>query len=57
MDDFNRFWQWANKPLDSGLTISTDIHHAVRRCRRQRGATAPRSMRQCASCKRPEAET
>ena len=29
MDDFDRFWQWANKPLDSGLTISTDIHHAV----------------------------
>ena len=29
MDDFDRFWQWANKPLDSGLTIPGDIHHAV----------------------------
>ena len=29
MDDFDRFWQWANKPLDSGLTISAEIHQAV----------------------------
>jgi hypothetical protein len=29
MDDFDRFWQWANTPLDSGLTIPADIHHAV----------------------------
>ena len=29
MDDFDRFWQWADKPLDSGLTIPADIHHAV----------------------------
>jgi hypothetical protein len=29
MDDFDRFWQWANKPLDSGQTIPADIHHAV----------------------------
>jgi hypothetical protein len=29
MDDFDRFWEWANKPLDSGLTIPADIHHAV----------------------------
>jgi hypothetical protein len=29
MDDFYRFWQWANKPLDSGLAIPADIHHAV----------------------------
>ena len=27
MDDFDRFWQWANKPL--GLTIPADLHHAV----------------------------
>jgi hypothetical protein len=27
MDDFDRFW--ANKPLDSGLAIPADIHHAV----------------------------
>lgn len=29
MDAFDRFWQWANKPLDSGLTLPADIHHAV----------------------------
>ena len=29
MDDFDRFWQWANKPLDSGLTIPAEIDHAV----------------------------
>ena len=39
MDDFDRFWQWANKPLESRLTIPADIHHASR-CRRQAGATA-----------------
>jgi hypothetical protein len=30
MDDFDRFWEWANKPLDSGLTIPADIHHTVK---------------------------
>jgi hypothetical protein len=29
MDDFDRFWQWANKPLDSGLTIPAEIHQAI----------------------------
>ena len=29
MDAFDRFWQWANKPLDSPLTIPADIHHPV----------------------------
>jgi hypothetical protein len=29
MDAFDRFWQWANKPLDSGLTIPADLHQAV----------------------------
>ncbi|MDE5454062.1 hypothetical protein GWE18_14555 [Bradyrhizobium sp. CSA112] len=29
MDEFDRFWEWANKPLDSGLTIPADIHHTV----------------------------
>jgi ATP-dependent DNA ligase len=24
-----RFWRWANKPLDSGLTIPAEIHHAI----------------------------
>ncbi|MEH2535000.1 hypothetical protein V1277_005703 [Bradyrhizobium sp. AZCC 1588] len=28
MDDFDRFWEWANKPLDS-LTILADIHRHV----------------------------
>ncbi|MBT1517226.1 hypothetical protein KIP88_43600 [Bradyrhizobium sp. SRL28] len=29
MDDFDRFWQWANKPPESTLTIPADIHHAI----------------------------
>ena len=29
MDAFDRWWQWAQKPLDSPLTIPADIHHAV----------------------------
>lgn len=29
MDDFDRFWEWANKPLHSRLTIPADLHHAV----------------------------
>jgi hypothetical protein len=29
MDAFDQFWQWANKPLDSTLTIPADIHHAI----------------------------
>ena len=29
MDDFDRFWQWANKPTHSRLTIPADLHHAV----------------------------
>jgi hypothetical protein len=29
MDAFDRFWQWANKPLDSGLTIPAEIHRAI----------------------------
>ena len=37
MDDFNRFWQWANKPLDSGLTIS-DRHSS-------RGTSLPPAAR------------
>jgi hypothetical protein len=28
-DAFDRFWQWANKPVDSGATIPADLHHAV----------------------------
>jgi hypothetical protein len=29
MDDFDRFWQWANKPRHSRLTIPAGLHHAV----------------------------
>ena len=29
MDAFDRFRQWANKPVESTLTIPTDIHHAI----------------------------
>lgn len=28
-DAFDLFWQWALKPHESGLTIDSDIHHAV----------------------------
>jgi hypothetical protein len=30
MDAFDRFWQWANKPLeDHATTIPAELHHAV----------------------------
>jgi len=29
MDAFDRFWQWAEKPLDSTLTIPAELHRAV----------------------------
>jgi len=29
MDAFDRFWQWADKPLDSHLTIPAELHRAV----------------------------
>jgi hypothetical protein len=28
-DAFDRWWQWAEKPLDSPLTIPAEVHHAV----------------------------
>ena len=28
-DPFDLFWQWANKPTDSDLTLDADIHEAV----------------------------
>jgi hypothetical protein len=31
MDAFDRFWQWANKPLDGPLTIPADLHYVVMR--------------------------
>jgi hypothetical protein len=40
MDAFDRFWQWADKPLESPLTISAELHRAVMglapECRRDR---------------------
>jgi hypothetical protein len=29
MDAFDRFWRWADKPLDSGLTIIAELHGAA----------------------------
>lgn len=29
MDAFDRFWQWANKPVESSLTIPAELHRAV----------------------------
>jgi hypothetical protein len=31
MDAFDRFWQWANKPVDSPLTIPAELHYVVTR--------------------------
>lgn len=28
-DAFDQFWEWANKPLDSTLTIPSELHEAV----------------------------
>jgi hypothetical protein len=29
MDAFDRFWQWADKSLESHLTIPAELHRAV----------------------------
>ncbi|MCP3442215.1 hypothetical protein [Bradyrhizobium sp. CCGUVB14] len=29
MDAFDRFWQWADKPLESTLPIPAELHRAV----------------------------
>jgi hypothetical protein len=29
MDAFDRYWQWANKPAESTLTIPAEIHRAI----------------------------
>ena len=29
MDAFDRFWQGAYKPVDSGATIPAELHYAV----------------------------
>jgi hypothetical protein len=28
-DGFDRWWEWANKPVGTYVTIPTDIHNAV----------------------------
>jgi hypothetical protein len=28
-DPFDQFWEWANKPLDSDLALSSDIYNPV----------------------------
>jgi hypothetical protein len=42
-DAFDRWWQWAEKPLDSQLTIPVEIHDAVMTLTPADGATAPPS--------------
>ncbi|MHC2842836.1 hypothetical protein ACVINU_005770 [Bradyrhizobium diazoefficiens] len=29
MDAFDRFWRWADKPFESGLTIPAELHRVV----------------------------
>jgi hypothetical protein len=29
MDAFDRFWQWADKPIESPLTIPAELHRTV----------------------------
>jgi hypothetical protein len=29
MDAFDRFWRWADKPPESGLTIRAELHRVV----------------------------
>lgn len=29
MDAYDQFWQWAEKPLESPLTLPADLHQAV----------------------------
>ncbi|WJR74936.1 hypothetical protein [Bradyrhizobium sp. NP1] len=28
-DAFDQWWEWANKPLDSDLTIPSDLHFVM----------------------------
>jgi hypothetical protein len=44
MNAFDRFWQWANKSLDSPLAIPAELHARQRRTT----AIAARSMKPCA---------
>jgi hypothetical protein len=42
MDAFDRFWQWADKPVESPVTISAELHEAVM-------GLAPEDRRDCAA--------
>ena len=54
MDAFDLFWQWADKPLDSPLTISAELHSAVtdlaREDRRDRAKVNEAAARANARC-------
>ncbi|MET4312732.1 broad specificity phosphatase PhoE [Bradyrhizobium sp. RT4b] len=39
MDAFDRFWQWANKPLESLMTLPADLHRAVMELAPETGGT------------------
>ncbi|WFU54862.1 hypothetical protein QA639_35730 [Bradyrhizobium pachyrhizi] len=42
MDAFDRFWQWANKPLESPLTLPAELHQAAARRPRTCGLSSAR---------------
>jgi hypothetical protein len=62
MDAFDRFWQWANKPPESALTIPADIHHAITslppEARRDRGKVneSVRKIQESQYAKEPKAK-
>src|SRR5712671_4012789 len=41
----NLWWEWAEEPLDSMLTIPVDLHDAVMALSQKNDVTAPRSTR------------
>jgi hypothetical protein len=47
MDAFDRFWQRADKPLDSPLAVPAELHYVVMRLSRKTAAIAARSMKRC----------
>jgi hypothetical protein len=42
MDAFDRFWQWADKPLESSLTIQAELHRPSWSSLLRTDGTAPR---------------
>lgn len=45
MDAFDRYWQWAEKPLDSPLTLPAEIHQQSCHCSKRSGMIEQRSTR------------